>query len=83
MPGRVRPRSRKAISRGSDFHSGAVRNQRTGKTLQAKVLPPKLLDLLQAGGIYPLLEKAGHHRALAANLIPNLVIRNERIPDDS
>jgi len=36
-----------------------VRNLTSGKTLQAKVLPAKLLDLLQAGGIYPLLERQG------------------------
>jgi 3-isopropylmalate/(R)-2-methylmalate dehydratase small subunit len=42
-----------------DFHGGAVRNMRSGKTLNAKVLPAKLLDLLQAGGIYALLEQKG------------------------
>ena len=42
-----------------DFSGATVRNQRTGKTLQAKGLPPKLLDLLEAGGIYALLEKQG------------------------
>ena len=42
-----------------DFADGTVRNDTAGKTLQAKVLPSKLLDLLQAGGIYPLLEQQG------------------------
>ena len=42
-----------------DFAGGAVRNKTTGKALTAKVLPAKLLDLLQAGGIYPLLELKG------------------------
>ena len=42
-----------------DFASGVVRNATSGKTLNAKVLPSKLLDLLQAGGIYPLLELQG------------------------
>jgi 3-isopropylmalate/(R)-2-methylmalate dehydratase small subunit len=42
-----------------DFAGGAVRNVTSGKTLTAKVLPAKLLDLLQAGGIYPLLERQG------------------------
>jgi 3-isopropylmalate/(R)-2-methylmalate dehydratase small subunit len=42
-----------------DFDGGAVRNLTSGKTLQAKTLPVKLLDLLQAGGIYPLLERQG------------------------
>lgn len=30
-----------------------------GMTLKAKILPVNFLDLLQAGGIYPLLEKQG------------------------
>ena len=42
-----------------DFHGGTVRNTGSGRTLAAKVLPAKLLDLLQAGGIYPLLELKG------------------------
>ena len=42
-----------------DFQKATVRNTSSGKTLQAKGLPPKLLDLLEAGGIYALLEKQG------------------------
>ena len=42
-----------------DFKNGSVRNKTSGKALTAKVLPPKLLDLLAAGGIYPLLEMKG------------------------
>lgn len=42
-----------------DFASGDVRNRTSGKELRAKVLPAKLLDLLGAGGIYPLLEMKG------------------------
>lgn len=42
-----------------DFLDGTIRNATTSKTLNAKVLPAKLLDLLQAGGIYPLLELQG------------------------
>jgi 3-isopropylmalate/(R)-2-methylmalate dehydratase small subunit len=42
-----------------NFQDGAVRNKNAAKTLNAKVLPAKLLDLLQAGGIYPLLEQQG------------------------
>ena len=42
-----------------NFDDGAIRNVTTGKTLKARTLPVKLLDLLQAGGIYPLLEKQG------------------------
>lgn len=43
-----------------DFEACAVRNVTTGKTLAAIGLPPKLLDLLKAGGIYPLLEREGY-----------------------
>ena len=42
-----------------DFETGSVTNRTKGTTLQAKVLPQKLLDLLKAGGVYPLLEKEG------------------------
>ena len=42
-----------------EFEAGIVRNVTRGKTLQAKPLPPQLLALVQAGGIYPLLEKEG------------------------
>ena len=43
-----------------DFDAGSVHNATTGKTLSSVNLPPKLLDLLKAGGIYPLLEKEGY-----------------------
>ncbi len=42
-----------------DFDSASVRNATRGKALSAIGLPPKLLDLLKAGGIFPLLEKDG------------------------
>lgn len=42
-----------------DFDTGVVRNLTQGKSLTAVVLPPKLLALLKAGGIFPLLEKEG------------------------
>ncbi|MGE5524027.1 MAG: 3-isopropylmalate dehydratase [Rhodospirillaceae bacterium] len=42
-----------------DFDAGTVRNASAGATLQAKALPAKLLQLLEAGGIYPLLEQRG------------------------
>ena len=42
-----------------DFAGATVRNLKSGKALNARGLPPKLLDLLEAGGIYALLEKQG------------------------
>ena len=42
-----------------DFLAGTVRNVTQGKSLQASTLPKKLLDLLDAGGVYPLLERQG------------------------
>lgn len=42
-----------------DFAAGTVRNASAGSTLPAKALPAKLLQLLEAGGIYPLLEQRG------------------------
>jgi 3-isopropylmalate/(R)-2-methylmalate dehydratase small subunit len=43
----------------ANFIDGTIRNMTSGKALKAKILPAKLLDLLQAGGIYPLLERMG------------------------
>ena len=42
-----------------DFESSTVRNVTAGTTLTGRQIPPKLLDLVKAGGIYPLLEKEG------------------------
>jgi 3-isopropylmalate/(R)-2-methylmalate dehydratase small subunit len=42
-----------------DFEACTVRNATRNRELPAIGLPPKLLDLLKAGGIYPLLEKEG------------------------
>ena len=50
-----------------DFSSATVRNVGYGKSLAARGLPPKLLDLLEAGGIYALLEKKGIIEPLHSN----------------
>jgi 3-isopropylmalate/(R)-2-methylmalate dehydratase small subunit len=42
-----------------DFESGAVKNLRRGKTLPARTIPPQLLKIVEAGGIFPLLEQEG------------------------
>jgi len=42
-----------------DFDAATVRNVARGTTLNGRKTPPKLLELLKAGGIYPLLEKEG------------------------
>ena len=42
-----------------DFDAYTVRNATTGVSLEAIAMPPKLLDLVKAGGIYPLLEREG------------------------
>lgn len=42
-----------------DMREGVVENLATGARLAAKVFPPKLLALLEAGGLYPLLEREG------------------------
>lgn len=41
------------------FVDFSVRNVTTGATLEALPVPSSLLDILQAGGIYPLLENEG------------------------
>jgi 3-isopropylmalate/(R)-2-methylmalate dehydratase small subunit len=40
-----------------DFDTGAVRNATRGTTLKGRPMPPRLLELVKAGGVYPLLEK--------------------------
>ena len=42
-----------------DFDAYTVRNATTGVSLEAIAMPPKLLDLVKAGGVYPLLEREG------------------------
>jgi len=42
-----------------DFDTGIVRNATRGTTLKGRPMPPRLLELVKAGGIYPLLEKEG------------------------
>ena len=42
-----------------DFDTGVVRNVTRGTTLKGRPIPPRLLELVKAGGIYPLLEKEG------------------------
>lgn len=42
-----------------EFESATVRNVTRGTTLTGRPTPPKLLELVKAGGIYPLLEKEG------------------------
>jgi 3-isopropylmalate/(R)-2-methylmalate dehydratase small subunit len=42
-----------------EFRTGGVRNVTRGTALGARPLPPQLLALVTAGGIYPLLEKEG------------------------
>ena len=42
-----------------DFERAAVKNVTRGTALAGKPMPPKLLALVQAGGIYRLLEKEG------------------------
>ena len=42
-----------------DFEQATVKNVTRGTTLTGRPMPPKLLALVRAGGIYPLLEKEG------------------------
>jgi 3-isopropylmalate/(R)-2-methylmalate dehydratase small subunit len=42
-----------------DFDSGAIRNVSTGKTTSGRKIPPQLLAIVNAGGIFSLLEKEG------------------------
>ena len=42
-----------------DFDSGLVRNPQTGNSLPARRIPPQLLKIVEASGIFSLLEKEG------------------------
>lgn len=42
-----------------DFETFTVRNTRTGAGLQGRRFPKMLLDIMEAGGIYPLMEARG------------------------
>ena len=42
-----------------DFESGAVKNVTSGKALTGRTIPPQLLKIVDAGGIFPLLESEG------------------------
>ena len=42
-----------------DFDGGSVTNLRSGQTLAARTIPPQLLKIVEAGGIFPLLEREG------------------------
>ncbi|OWT61713.1 LeuD/DmdB family oxidoreductase small subunit [Candidimonas nitroreducens] len=42
-----------------DMRRNLVENLTTGVQLTARIFPPKLLALLEAGGLYPLLEREG------------------------
>ncbi|MCC7486758.1 MAG: 3-isopropylmalate dehydratase [Burkholderiales bacterium] len=42
-----------------DFEAATVTNVTRGTTLAGRATPPKLLELVKAGGVYPLLEKEG------------------------
>ena len=43
-----------------NFVTGEVKNQRTGQVVTAQPLPSMLMDIIDAGGIEPLLRKEGY-----------------------
>jgi 3-isopropylmalate/(R)-2-methylmalate dehydratase small subunit len=42
-----------------DFESGIVKNVSTGRTMTGRTIPPQLLKIVSAGGIFALLETEG------------------------
>ena len=42
-----------------DFTAGVVTNRRSGESLPARTIPPELLRIVEAGGIFALLEREG------------------------
>ena len=57
-----------------DFDAATVRNVSKGKELRGVKLPPKLLELLKAGGIYKLLEQEGLIHRPAATGVPVKIV---------
>ena len=43
-----------------DFEIGTVTNVSSGKSLPGRTIPPQLLKIVDAGGIFPLLESEGY-----------------------
>lgn len=43
-----------------DFTTGVVQNLTRGEELQGKALPPFLIDLIESGGIIPMLKRDGY-----------------------
>jgi 3-isopropylmalate/(R)-2-methylmalate dehydratase small subunit len=43
-----------------DFRAGQVKNLETGETRNAKPLPQALLDIVESGGLIPLLKREGY-----------------------
>ena len=48
-----------------DFENGSVKNLRSGNALEARTIPRELLKIVEAGGIFPLLEREGSIAAKA------------------
>jgi 3-isopropylmalate/(R)-2-methylmalate dehydratase small subunit len=44
----------------ADFARGIITNLDTGRSLPARTIPPELLKIVDAGGIFPLLEREGY-----------------------
>ena len=42
-----------------DFDRGVVTNTKNGQSLPGRTIPPQLLRIVEAGGIFPLLEREG------------------------
>ena len=49
-----------------DFDNGTVMNATKGKSLPARTIPPQLLKIVDAGGVFALLEKEGSIAAKSA-----------------
>ena len=58
-----------------DFDNSVVRNVTKGTVLEAMVVPPQLVNIVKAGGIYELLEKQGSIAPKAAASLESIPVK--------
>jgi hypothetical protein len=63
-----------------DFENGVVTNLKSGNSLPARTIPPQLLKIVEAGGIFPLLEKEGYIAPTVSVLACSVQCTSSRLP---
>lgn len=60
-----------------DFTQASVTNLDTGTRLPAKPVPPQLLDIIQGGGVYELLERDGYLKPKAKPSLQSIPVATQ------